>query len=93
MKSEEEYANECLEFQNFLEHSEARTFVVSNIDNRTQIHINALEFKYLVIEELVIWINHNAQNYVKQQTVDVTKITKNLTTNQIDQLSIKALNS
>ena len=51
-----------------------------------------IEFKYLVIEQLVIRINHNTQNYVKQQTVDVTKITKNLTTNQIDQLSIKALN-
>ena len=93
MESEEEYANEGLEDQKILEHSEARTFVVSNIDNWTQIHINAQEFKYLVIEELVIWINHNTQNYVKQQTVDATKITKNLTTNQVDQLSIKALNS
>ena len=82
-----------MEDQNILEHSTARRFVVSNIDNWTQIHINTLEFKDLAIKELVIRINHKTQNYVKQQTVDVIKITKNLTTDQIDQLSIKVLNS
>ena len=92
MASEEDIMDHSFDEDSILERAKIRTFVVSSIDNRIQIHVNALELKDLNIEELAKRINWKSLEHDQQPIIDISKLTKDLTIDQIKQQSIKVLN-
>ena len=92
METEEDIMNHSFDEDSILEHAKIRTFVVSSFDDRIQIHVNAIDLKDWSIEELVKRINWKSQKHNLQQIIDISKLTKDLTVDQIKQQSINTLN-
>ena len=91
MGSEDEHISQYFEENNSLEDTKTRMVIISCINNWIQIHINVSEMKDQSTEELVQEYNGQTFDHSSQDIIDITKTTRNLTMDEIKQLSIKTM--
>ena len=93
MESEEEFFNQNLDDDNSDEQSKVKLFVISSADYYVKLHLNLHQLKKIEIEELIKENHHHPYWQFSNEVIDMTKITRNLSINDIKRLTIETLNT
>ena len=93
MESEEEFFNQNLDDDNSDEQSKVKIFVISSSDDYVKLHLNLHQLKKIEIEELIKENYHHPYWQFSNEVIDMTKITRNLSINDIKRLTIETLNT
>ena len=92
MESEEELFNQNLD-DNSDEQSKVKLLVISSADDYVKLHLNLHQLKKIEIEELIKENHHHPYWQFSNEVIDMTKITRNLSINDIKRLTIETLNT